>query len=296
MSDRDTPAMRAYVSGRLLLRIVVGVECSYACGLVVVATPGSRVSKARPAVQIVLVFRTGESHRLCCVPVLRCEGQARGAGRKIAFQVARGRNRHICRGPRRQRDRQAECVADPLQQRRSGVGLPRHASLDTGFRRYGDGGERAGKRCWWRGRAGAVRSFERRRANGFAKCAYGGELGMRCGCYVAAFITLIPVNQGIGLARIPGILCVHLSRYDTLVPVSLNSVIANVGFWEHSVVCVNTYISDLQEMEAAVRALSTPIAADRIRRKGTPAHPAPESKATSFPILTSDPPAPASTR
>ena len=197
-----------------------------------------------------------------------------------------------------QRDRQAECVADPLQQRRSGVGLPRHASLDTGFRRYGDGGERAGKRCWWRGRAGAVRCFERRRANGFAKCSYDGVWGVgdAVRCDMAAFITLIPVNQGIGLARIPGILCVHLSRYDTLVPVSLNSVIADVGFWEHSVVSVNTYISDLQEMEAAVRALSTPIAADRIRRKGTPAHPAPESKATSFPILTSDPPAPASTR
>ena len=111
MSDRDAPAMRAYVSGRLLLRIVVGVEHSYACGLVVVATPGSRVSKARPVVQIVLVFRTGECHRLCCATVLRCEGQARGAGRKIALRVARGRNRHICRGLRRQCDRKCRGTA-----------------------------------------------------------------------------------------------------------------------------------------------------------------------------------------
>ena len=162
-----------------------------------------------------------------------CQGQRQGVSREFGsgfFTLLLVIDEKVHDLAVEQRDRQAECVADPLQQRRSGVGLPRHASLDTGFHRYGDGGERAGKRCWWRGRAGAVRCFERRRANGFAKCSYDGvwESGMRCD--MAAFITLIPVNQGIGLARIPGILCVHLSRYDTLVPVSLNSVIADVGF------------------------------------------------------------------
>ena len=67
-----------------------------------------------------------------------------------------------------------------------GGDAPRRAPLDTGFRRYDDGGVRVGK-CWrcWGGGGGpssALRTrFDRLRANGLGVRALDGEWGMRWG-------------------------------------------------------------------------------------------------------------------
>ena len=60
-----------------------------------------------------------------------------------------------------------------------GWGAPPGAPLDTGFRRYDDGGVRGGGGCWWGGApSSALRTgFDRLRANGVGERPYDGEGG-----------------------------------------------------------------------------------------------------------------------
>ena len=57
-----------------------------------------------------------------------------------------------------------------------GGGAPRRAPLDTGFRRYDDGGVRGGGGCWWR-----RSEVPLRRDGRFANRPYDGEWGTRWG-------------------------------------------------------------------------------------------------------------------